>query len=66
MDVCVHLFCVALCGGRGCATGSSPVQGGLSTVYRVKKVRSEVKVQQKGFGVINNNNNNNNKLNSMV
>jgi hypothetical protein len=42
MDVCtVCLFCVcvALCVGRGLATGWSPVQGVLPTVYMIKKVK---------------------------
>jgi hypothetical protein len=35
MDVCVRLFCVCvvLCVGSGFATGWSPLQGGLLTVY---------------------------------
>jgi hypothetical protein len=39
MDVCVRLFCVCvvLCVGSGLATGWSPVQGVLPTVYRIKK-----------------------------
>jgi hypothetical protein len=38
---CVHLFCVCvvLCVGRGLATGLSPVQGVLPTVYRIKKLK---------------------------
>jgi hypothetical protein len=41
MDVCVCLFCVyvALCVGSDLATGSSPVQGVLPTVYRIKKLK---------------------------
>jgi hypothetical protein len=40
MDVCVHLFCVyvVLCVGSGLATGWSPVQGVLPTVYKIKKL----------------------------
>jgi hypothetical protein len=34
--VCVYSVCVVLCVGRGLATGSSPVQGVLPTVYRIK------------------------------
>jgi hypothetical protein len=36
---CVRLFCVCvvLCVGSGLATGWSPVQGVLSTMYRIKK-----------------------------
>jgi hypothetical protein len=35
MDVCVRLFCVCgvLCVGSGLATGSSPAQGVLPTVW---------------------------------
>jgi hypothetical protein len=42
MDVSVRLFyvCVVLCVGSGLATGSSPVQGVLPTVYRIKKLKS--------------------------
>jgi hypothetical protein len=38
MDVCVNLFCVCvvLCVGSGLAKGWSPVQGVLSTVYRLR------------------------------
>jgi hypothetical protein len=38
MDVCVRLFriCVVLCVGSGLATGWSPVQGVLPTVYRLR------------------------------
>jgi hypothetical protein len=41
MDVCVRLFCVCvvLCVGKGLATGWSPVQGFLPTVYRIKKLK---------------------------
>jgi hypothetical protein len=41
MDVCVRLFyiCVLLCVGSGPATGLSPVQGVLPTVYRIKKLK---------------------------
>jgi hypothetical protein len=42
MDSCVRLFCVCvvLCVGSGHATGSSPVQGVLPNVYRIKKLKS--------------------------
>jgi hypothetical protein len=42
MDACVRLFSVyvVLCLGRGLATGSSPVQGVIPTVYRIKKLKS--------------------------
>jgi hypothetical protein len=41
MDVCMYLFCVCvvLCVGRDIATGWSPVQGVLPTVYRIKKLK---------------------------
>jgi hypothetical protein len=41
MDVCLRLFfvCVDLCVGSGLATGWSPVQGTLPTVYRIKKLK---------------------------
>jgi hypothetical protein len=40
MDVCVYLFCDSplLCVGSGLATGWSPVQRVLLTMYRIKKV----------------------------
>jgi hypothetical protein len=42
MDICVSLFCVCavLCVGRGLATGWSPVQGALPTVYRLRNWKS--------------------------
>jgi hypothetical protein len=42
MGVCVRLFCVCvvLCVGSGLTTGWYPVQGVLSTVYRIKKLKS--------------------------
>jgi hypothetical protein len=41
MDVCVRLFfvCALLCVCSGLATGWSPVQGVLATVYRTKKMK---------------------------
>jgi hypothetical protein len=40
MDVCVRLFCVCvLCIGSGLATGWSPVQGAIPSVYRIKKLK---------------------------
>jgi hypothetical protein len=38
MDVCVRLFYV--CVGSGFATGWSPVQGVLPTVYKIKNWKS--------------------------
>jgi hypothetical protein len=42
MDICVHLFCicVALCVRSGLATGWSPVQGVLPTLYRLRNSKS--------------------------
>jgi hypothetical protein len=42
MDICVRLFCVCvvLCVGSGLATGWSPVQGVLLTVYRLRNWKS--------------------------
>jgi hypothetical protein len=39
---CVHLFCVCvvLCVGSGLVRGWSPVQGNLTTAYRIKKVKN--------------------------
>jgi hypothetical protein len=41
MNICVHVFCVCvvLCAGSGLATGWSPVQWILPTVYRIKKLK---------------------------
>jgi hypothetical protein len=41
MDVYVRLFCacVELCLGTGFATGRSPIQGVIPTVYRIKKLK---------------------------
>jgi hypothetical protein len=41
MEVCVRLFyvCVVLCVGSDLTTGSSPAQGVLPTVYRIKKLK---------------------------
>jgi hypothetical protein len=49
MDVCVRLFCVCvvLCVGSGFATGWSPVQGVLPTVYRIKKLKKRQKARQR-------------------
>jgi hypothetical protein len=38
MRVCVRSICVALCVGSGLATGRSPVQGVLPTVYRINRI----------------------------
>jgi hypothetical protein len=49
MDVCMRLFCacVILCVSSGLATGRSPVQGVLPTVYRIRITEKEAKAQQK-------------------
>jgi hypothetical protein len=40
MNVCVRLFCdCVLCVGSGLATGWSPVQGVLPTVYWIGKLK---------------------------
>jgi hypothetical protein len=39
MSVCVYSVCVVLCIASGLATGSSPVQGVLPTVYKIKKLK---------------------------
>jgi hypothetical protein len=51
MDVCVLLFrvCVVLCVGSGLATGWSPVQGVLLTVYKIKKLKKAAEVQKIGL-----------------
>jgi hypothetical protein len=40
MSVCVYSMFVLFCVGSGLATGWSPVQGVLLTVYRIKKLKS--------------------------
>jgi hypothetical protein len=39
MSVCLFCVCVVLCAGSGLATGWSPVQGVLPTMYRIKKLK---------------------------
>jgi hypothetical protein len=53
-DVCVSLFCVCvtLCGGSGLATGWSPVQGVLPTLYRIKKLKKSGQGLTKGYRAI--------------
>jgi hypothetical protein len=43
MAICVRLFyiCALLCVGSGLATGWSPVQGVLPTVYRITKLKKQ-------------------------
>jgi hypothetical protein len=41
MSVCIYSVFVALCVGSGLATGRSPVQGVLLTVYRIKKLKRQ-------------------------
>jgi hypothetical protein len=54
MDVCVRFFCVCvvLCVGSGLATGWSPVQGVLLTVYRIKNLKKSGQSPTKGCGAI--------------
>jgi hypothetical protein len=48
MDACVRLFCVCgLCVGNSLATGWSPVQGVLQTVYTIKELKKAAKAQQR-------------------
>jgi hypothetical protein len=55
MNVCVRLFCVyvVLCVGSGLATDWSPVQGVISTVYMIKKLKKAAKFQQKACRFMN-------------
>jgi hypothetical protein len=39
MSMCVYSVFVLSCVGSGLATGLSPVQGVLLTVYRIKKLK---------------------------
>jgi hypothetical protein len=45
MDVCMRLFCICvfLCVDSGFATGWSPVQGVLQSVYRINKLKKRPK-----------------------
>jgi hypothetical protein len=54
MAACVRLFCVyvVLCVGSGLEMDSSPAQGVLPTVYRIKKLKKADKVQQKNSRAI--------------
>jgi hypothetical protein len=45
--IAVHLICVCvLCVGSGLATGWSPTQGVLPTVYRIKKLKKQSRFHQ--------------------
>jgi hypothetical protein len=55
MDACVFILCV----GGGLATGWSPVQGVLPTVYRSKKLKKRPRSNK---GLQSNSNNNNYKI----
>jgi hypothetical protein len=57
------LYAFILCVGRGCATGWSPVQGVLPTLYRIKKLKKRPR-PNKGLQSHSNNNNNNNNNNT--
>jgi hypothetical protein len=39
--VCIYAVCIVLCVGSGLATGWSPAQGVLQTVYRINKLKKE-------------------------
>jgi hypothetical protein len=43
MSMCVYSVCAVLCAGSGRATGWSPVQGVLPTVYKIKKLKQRSK-----------------------
>jgi hypothetical protein len=45
--VCVYSVCVVLCVGSGLATGSSPVQGVLPTVCKIKKLKKRRRSNKK-------------------
>jgi hypothetical protein len=47
MSVCVYSVCVVLFVGSGLATGWSPVQGVLLTVYRINKLKKTARAQQR-------------------
>jgi hypothetical protein len=47
MSVCVYSVCVVLCVGRGLATGLSPVQGVLLTVYRIRNPRMQPRTNKR-------------------
>jgi hypothetical protein len=59
-NVCVYSVCAALCAGMGLATGSSPVQRILPTMYRIKKLKKKTRPNEGMYRHNNNNNNNNN------
>jgi hypothetical protein len=48
MDVCVRVFCVyaVLCIGSGLATGWSPAQGVLPTVYSIEKLKKRPRFKE--------------------
>jgi hypothetical protein len=47
MSVCIYSVYVVLCVDSDLATGSSPVQGVLPTVYRIKKPKKLSKSKKK-------------------
>jgi hypothetical protein len=51
MDVCARLFCVCvvLGVGSGLATGSSPVQKVLPTVYTIKKLKKRPRSKKRAI-----------------
>jgi hypothetical protein len=56
--LCAFILCI----GRGLATGWSPVQGVLPTVYRITKVKKRPRPNKGLYSHNNNNNNNNNSI----
>jgi hypothetical protein len=57
MSACVHSICVVLSVNRGLATGWSAVQGVVPTVYRIKKLKRQLKPGKRAveqFIIINN------------
>jgi hypothetical protein len=51
MDICLRLFCVyfVLCVRSGLPTGWSPVEGVLTTVYWIEKLKKRQKSNNKGL-----------------
>jgi hypothetical protein len=49
MNICVRLLCVCavLCAGSSLATGSSPIQGIIPTVYKDQETENADKVKQR-------------------
>jgi hypothetical protein len=60
--LCLFSVCIVLCVGSGLATGWSPVQGILPTVYRVTKLTKRPRPNKWLQSHNNKNNNNNNNV----